>query len=134
MASGGPVRLPLVIELDGTALSDRLDLLQASVDSTNDLLRLVLQALSAQGVTLAAVSADTRSIMADLTPIATEVTGIAGEVDSTVVLLNRLADLMDDVANDPAEVQALAAQVRAQRTRLAEAVAAVPDEPGPAPV
>lgn len=128
------IDLPIRIAIEADDLSDQLDLVQVQLNRIESKVDQLLRAAAAQGVTLASVSADARSIMADLTPIAEEVSGISGEIDSTVVLLDRLATLIEDTNGDPAEVAALAQQVRDQRVRLATAVAAVPGEDTPDPV
>jgi hypothetical protein len=62
--------------------------------------------------------------MADLTRLTQEVSEVSGAVDSAVVLLGQLAQLIRDNATNPAELEALAAQLDAKGTELADAVVA----------
>ena len=55
-----------------------------------------------------------------------------GVVQSAVVLLTSLADKIDQYANDPAALAALANQLRTDTGELSAAVALIPPEP-PAP-
>lgn len=62
--------------------------------------------------------------MADLTAITQEVAENGSAVDSAVALLGSLSDQIRALSTDPAALQALADQLDADGTRLAEAVVA----------
>ena len=72
-------------------------------------------------------------MQAALDTLTTKVNNISGVVDSTVVLLNEVAQLMRDAANDPAEVLALADTIDTKATALATAAENVPVPPAPTP-
>jgi chromosome segregation ATPase len=76
---------------------------------------------------------NTEALMADFTALHDEVEANGDAVDSAVTLLNTLSEQLADAADDPAEVQAIAAALADQSTALAAAVAAnTPAAPTPA--
>lgn len=117
MVASGPVRLPLVIELDGVALTDRLDAIEAKVDA-------ILNAVIDLGAAQATAITNLEDIMADLTAITASVTENTSAAQSAVTLLNQLGDLIEANATDPAALQALADQLHANSQALADAVVA----------
>lgn len=76
---------------------------------------------------------DQEAIMANFDQLHADVEANGDAVDSAVTLLNDLSARIADAADDPAEIQAIAAELSAQSTSLAEAVAAntpaAPDTP-----
>jgi peptidoglycan hydrolase CwlO-like protein len=76
----------------------------------------------------------TEALMADFTALHDEVEANGDAVDSAVTLLNSLSAQLVDAADDPAEVQAIAAALAEQSDALAAAVTAnTPAAPEPAP-
>lgn len=79
------------------------------------------------------------TFMADFTALHAEVEANGDAVASAVTLLTDLSDRLIDAADDPVEIQAIAAELASQSTALAEAVVAntpaapEPVEPEPAP-
>lgn len=63
-------------------------------------------------------------IMSDLTALQSSVTANGDVEQSAIVLLNGLAEALRAAATDPAAIQALADQITAQSSSLAEAVVA----------
>lgn len=95
------------------------------------------QARIEQAITVTAINQE--ALMADFTALHAEVESNGDAVDSAIVLLNDLATRLVDAADDPAEIQAIAAELAGQSTALAEAVVAntpaapePPAEPTPA--
>jgi hypothetical protein len=77
---------------------------------------------------------NTEALMADFTALHDEVQANGDAVDSAVALLNSLSAQLVDAADDPAEVQAIAAALAEQSDTLAAAVTAnTPAAPEPAP-
>jgi hypothetical protein len=77
---------------------------------------------------------NTEALMADFTALHDEVEANGDAVDSAVTLLNSLSAQLVDAADDPAEVQAIAAALAEQSDTLAAAVTAnTPAAPEPAP-
>ena len=70
--------------------------------------------------------------MADLTELTAAVAANSDAVASAIVLLNDLADKLEAVADDPAEIAALADQIRSDSAALAAAV--VENTPAAPPV
>lgn len=89
-----------------TALAPHLASLESSVDT-----------LETQGV----------QEMADLSALTASVTDIVGASESTIALLTDIAAQLRAAATDPAAIQALADQLDAEKSNLANAVAANSD-------
>ena len=103
----------------------RLDRVEQKLDSIISLLHQIapiLSLLQSQGV----------SIMADLSTIQTEVAANTNAIQSAITLLTQLSDLLHAAANDPAQVRAIADQLKANSQSLADAVVAnTPSAPTP---
>lgn len=79
---------------------------------------------------IARMSADTQAAINELRE---EVTALTTSSQSAIALLDRLTDMVEEAADDPAEIRAIVADVRAQREALGAAVAAnTPSEQPPA--
>jgi hypothetical protein len=63
------------------------------------------------------------AVSEQLANVTAEVAALRGVVTSGATLLARLADQIEALQNDPAALQALADDLRAQRTELANAIA-----------
>lgn len=104
---------------------------RANRDVTTVSLARIERAVRAAAGLAAASARNEEAIMADLSEIRTEVEQTGDVVDSAVALITSMADRLDDIADDPAEVRALAEELRASKQELADAVAAnTPADPG----
>lgn len=92
------------------------------------------QILANQAALLAIQTVALGSIMADLTAITAEVTETGDAVDSAVLLLDRLADLVEQAGTDEVALQAIVADLRSSKEDLAAAVVRnTPADPEPTP-
>jgi chromosome segregation ATPase len=73
------------------------------------------------------------AMQAAINELREEVAATRGDVQSAITLINGLADRLEQAADDPQEVRALVAELRAERQALGTAVAENP-LPAEAPV
>lgn len=95
-----------------------------------ELLETMLSERKLQTVTINRIEQKVDKIMADLTVLQAQVTKSTEVVASAVVLINGIAAKLESMKNDPAQIQALADELRTDNESLAAAVAAnTPAEP-----
>lgn len=77
---------------------------------------------------------EVKKMSEELDTLTVEVTEMATVVDSAILLIQGLAARLEDIADDPAAILALANELDSKAGELAAAVAANPIPPEPEPV
>ena len=102
--------------------------------TNRELLEEIAEDVTSTRLIALALERKVRDLMSHFTELIAEVSEMKTVVEGAVATLDRLADAVEEHATEPAVLKQIVADLRADKEKLAAAVASVPpDEPEPTP-